>query len=195
MKYQDSRERYVDNRFAMSSQPLCCLQYADGILLAADDNGILAIDTTASDAQGLMPCKRLTSAYDDDEDACGMGYIVLNGRLYCWSEENQATISMKLDGGDRQVVSGEHFYFSGVSSEGAVLAMTNLTRKGPFDGCESARLYLPDDPANPNFDPERCRAYTLPATGNAFLFGDYLWQIPADGRAEILTPLSDIQPD
>lgn len=147
--------------------------YADGKLLVAD-GGIVALDTARRDGDGMMPATRLTRAYDREDGACGFGYIVLGGRLYCWDAKKKATVSMKLDGSDVKKVSKTHFWFYQVEPDGAVLALTG-TRKGLFgDERTAAAIYYPRDPGRPAFDPDHCEKREIRPEESVFFLGEEL---------------------
>lgn len=155
--------------------------YAEGKLFIAD-GGIVALDTARRDADGLMPARRLTDRYDGGDGDCGLGYIVLNGRLYCWDDERKATVSMNLDGGDAREVSKERFWFSAVTPSGIVLALTG-SEPGLFgDERTGAAFYFPADADDPAFDPDRCEKRTIAPNDYDYILGDALVHIGADGR-------------
>lgn len=155
--------------------------YAGGRLFVAD-GGIVAVDTARTGADGLMAARRLTDAYDPEDGDCGLGYIALNGRLYYWSAEAAATVSVDLDGGDLQTVSKERFWFSAVSPDGAVLALTG-SRPGLFgDERTGAALYLPTDPGRPTFDPDRCEKRSVAPGSYDTLLGGWLVHMDAAGN-------------
>jgi len=162
--------------------------YAEGKLFIAD-GGIVALDTLNPDSDGTLPAKRLTDAYDMDDGENGYGYIVLNGRLYCWSEKKKAVVSMDLDGGDVRVVSGEHFWFNAVTPGGLVLALTG-SQEGMFGPVRTgAAFYLPIDPADPTFDPDHCKKLELRPEDDCYVLGDYLYRAGRDGA---MTPLIEL---
>lgn len=155
--------------------------YAGGKLFVSD-GGIVALDAAHPGADGQLPARRLTETYDPEDGGCGLGYIVLNGRLYCWDEDKKATVSMDLDGGDLQTVSKEHYWFSGVSPTGTVLALTGST-EGMF-GFErtGAAFYYPADPDHPAFDPDHCEKREIaPGEYDTFL-GDWVVRMDDAGN-------------
>lgn len=155
--------------------------YAEGRLFVAD-GGIVVLDALRPGADGQLPARRLTENYDPEDGGCGLGYIVLNGRLYCWDEDKKATVSMDLDGGDLQTVSKEHYWFNGVSQSGTVLALTG-TQEGMFgDERTAAAFYYPIDPANPTFDPDHCEKRDIaPGEYDTFL-GDWIVRMDDQGN-------------
>lgn len=158
-----------------------CLVYAEGRLFVAD-GGIVAIDTTQRDADGMMPAARLTDAYDFRDGESGFGYIVLNGRLYCWDGDKKATVAIPVEGGEAEVVSKEHFWFHAVSPSGVALALTG-TAQGMFgDERTGAAFYFPADPANPAFDPDHCEKRAIAPDDFDFILGDTLYHIDGDGN-------------
>ena len=155
--------------------------YAEGRLFVAD-GGIVVLDALRPGADGQLPARRLTENYDPEDGGCGLGYIVLNGRLYCWDEDKKATVSMDLDGGDLQTVSKEHYWFNGVSQSGTVLALTG-TEEGLFgDERTAAAFYYPIDPADPTFDPDHCEKRDIaPGEYDTFL-GDWIVRMDDQGN-------------
>lgn len=157
-----------------------CMVYAEGKLFVAD-GGIVALDAAHPGMDGMLPARRLTDAYDPRDGDCGLGYIVLNGRLYAWSDAKKATVSMDLDGGDLQIVSKEHFWFSGVAPDGTVLALTGST-EGLF-GFErtGAAFYFPPDPEDPAFDPDHCEKRDIAPNDYDYFLGDWIVHTDAGG--------------
>ena len=151
------------------------LVYVDGTLLAAD-GGIVAVDTLGQrGTDGLYPARRLTEGYDSDDGDSGFGYIALNGRLYCWSESEKATVSVALDGGDLKKVSDEHFWFHQVTPGGVVLALTG-SQEGMFGDTRTAgAFYYPNDPANPAFDPDHSKKRDIAPDSYDYIQGDWLY--------------------
>ena len=163
--------------------------YADGRLLV-DDGGLVALDAAHPNADGTLPALRLTENDHGWDGSSGFDYIALNGRAYFWSEDEGATVSMDLDGGDVQKVSKERFWFWSVTPSGVVLALSG-TRQGLFgDDREAADLYYPADPDDPTFDPDHCQVRPVDPEAFDYFLGD--WFVHTDaGGAETWTPLAE----
>ena len=168
--------------------------YAEGKLILADKTGILALDTTRFNPDGTLPADWLTDEYDRDSGEDGFGYIVLNGRLYYWSEKEAAMMSVKLDGTDRQMVSKERYWFNSVTPGGVVLALSGTQPGFMGDDRTDAAFFFPLDPENPTFDPDHCQKRTIEADTYDYVLGDYVYHRDADGN-ETWQPLSRLTPD
>lgn len=154
--------------------------YADGRLFV-NDGGLVALDALRPDAEGLLPAKRLTDSDEGWDSTSGYDYIALNGRLYFWSAAKKATVSVGFDGGDLQTVSREHFWFSGVSPSGTVLALTG-SEEGMFgDERTAAAFYFPPDPENPTFDPDHCEKREIAPNDYDYFLGDWVVHTDASG--------------
>lgn len=149
--------------------------YAEGQLILADKAGIFALDTLHPNADGALAANYLTNEYNDDFGGNGLGYIVLGGRLYYWSEKKQAMLSMKLDGTDIQEVSKTGYWFNSVTSTGCVLALSG-SEPGMFgDERTEAALFFPNDPENPTFDPDHCKKHMIQEDSFDYVLGDYYY--------------------
>lgn len=155
--------------------------YAEGQLIIAD-NGIVALDALHPNADGTLPANWLTNEYPDDNGANGFGYIVLGGRLYYWSEQKKAMLSMKLDGTDIQEVSKDRYWFYGATPEGIVLALWG-SESGMFgDERTDAALFFPPDPEHPAFDPDHCEKRPIEPESFDFVLGNVLFHRDAAGN-------------
>ena len=166
--------------------------YAEGNLILADKIGIFTLDTLHPNADGTLPVNYLTKEYDSDSGENGLGYIVLNGRLYYWSEKKQAMVSMKLDGTDIREVSKTRYWFHSATPSGCVLALFG-SQPGMFgDERTDAALYFPLDPENPTFDPDHCEKHIIQPDSFDFVLGDYYYHRDAEEN-ETRVPLSALK--
>lgn len=166
--------------------------YAEGRLILADKTGIFALDTLHPNADGTLTANYLTNEYNDDFGGNGLGYIVLGGRLYYWSEKKQAMVSMKLDGTDIREVSKTGYWFHSVTSTGCVLALSG-TEPGMFGGERTeAALFFPNDPEHPTFDPDHCKKHTIDGYSFDYVLGDYYYHRD-DEDNETRTRLEEIE--
>ncbi len=168
--------------------------YAEGRLVLADKLGIFTLDTLHPNADGTLTADYLTNEYDSDSGENGLGYIVLNGRLYYWSEKRGAMVSMKLDGTDIREVSKERYWFHSVTPDGCVLALSG-TQEGMWgDERTKAALYFPPDAEDPTFDPDHSKKHEIEPDGFDFVLGDYYYHRDADGN-ETRVLLSELSAD
>ncbi|MBQ3424385.1 MAG: WG repeat-containing protein [Clostridia bacterium] len=172
-------ERGISNGFGSA------MVVAGGRLLV-EDGGLVAVDI-----EGARPAVRLTDGDEGWDGTSGFDYIALNGRVYFWSEERQATVSMPLEGGDVREVSKERFWFYSVTPSGIVLALTG-SKPGLFgDAREAAHLYFPLDPEYPAFDPDHCQKQAIDPEAFDVILGDWFIHTDESG-AETWTPLKEL---
>ena len=175
-----------ENRIVNNDAGSGKMVFAEGRLLIADLAGILSIDTQRRDRSGLMPAIRITETYNPKFGSAGYGYIVLNGRLYCWSVKHKATVSMRLDGSDVQEVSKEHFYFHQVTPSGVVLTLTGKKAVWYGNSYEDAGFFFPPDPLNPSFDPDHSVKRAIDGHAYDFIQGGFLYH-QVDDRNGVTT--------
>lgn len=156
--------------------------YAEGRLVLADKLGIFTLDTLHPNADGTLTADYLTNEYDSDSGENGLGYIVLNGRLYYWSEKRGAMVSMKLDGTDIREVSKERYWFHSVTPDGCVLALSGSEDGLWGDERTKAALYFPNDPEHPAFDPDHSEKHAIDPDSFDFVLGDWYYHRDADGN-------------
>ncbi len=166
--------------------------YAEGLLILADKTGIFALDTLHPNADGTLPANWLTSEYDDNSGQNGLGYIVLGGRLYTWSESKKAMVSMNLDGTDVREVSKERYWFNSVTSTGCVLALSGTKAGFWGDDRTDAALFFPNDPERPTFDPDHSKKHVIEEDAFDYVLGDYYYHRDGDDN-ETRVPLEEIE--
>lgn len=163
---------YTTDDHILNSREGAGLVYADGVLYVAD-RGIVAVDTED------LTVTRLIDEYDRESGECGLGYIVLGGELYTWVPSKGCTAAIDVATGEGRKVSDTRFYFSQVTEDGVVLALTGKNDEGLFGGYDAADFYLPADPAHPAFDPDHCEKRSIESYD--FVLGDWLYQAHDDG--------------
>ena len=197
------RQVYVAHRRLLNSMNGMggggCAVYAEGQLVVAEETGegvcgLVALDALHPNADGTLPANWLTLDYDEGSGENGLGCIVLNGRLYCWSGDQRAMISMKLDGTDRQEVSRERYWFHSVTHDGCVLALYGTEQGLIGDVRTGAALFFPPDPANPTFDPDHSAKREIDGDAFDFVLGNYWYHRNGDG-SETRQPLQAIRPE
>lgn len=165
--------------------------YAEGKLILAEESGIFALDTDRFNPDGTLPADWLTDEYDPESGANGLGYIVLNGRLYYWSEREKAMMSVKLDGTDRKEVSKERYWFNSVTPGGIVLALSGSEPGWFGDERTAAAFYFPPDPENPAFDPDHSQKRDIEPNTYYYVLGNYVYCRDEDGN-ETRMPLAEL---
>ena len=129
-----------------------------------------------------LAVRQITGNYSVAEGGSRFGYFVLGERIYVYDDSAHETVSLKLDGTDRQVVSDELYYVYQVRG-GTVLAATGYTEEGFAVYFQSADFYDAPDPANPTFDPEH--GAVRPVEKFDFFLGDWLYHTNADGSETV----------
>ena len=140
------------------------------------DNDLKALDLKT------LAVRRITGNYSAAYGECGFGYFVLNERIYLYDYLEHETVSLKLDGTDRRVVSDKPYYVYQVRG-GTVLAATGKTGYGFDAGFQSVDFYDAPDPANPTFDPEH--GAVRPVEKFDFFLGDWLYHTNVDGSKTV----------
>lgn len=158
-----------------------CAVYAEGKLFIAD-GGIVALDALHPNADGTLPAVQITDEYDERSGEDGYGCIVLNGRLYYWSEKRQAMVSMNLDGSDLREVTKERYWFNAAIPDGCVLALSGSEDGLWGDERTKAALYFPNDPEHPAFDPDHSEKHAIDPDSFDFVLGDWYYHRDADGN-------------
>ena len=140
------------------------------------DNDLKALDLKT------LAVRRIVGNYSAAFGESGFGYFVLNERIYLYDYLEHETVSLKLDGTDRQVVSDKPYYVYQVRG-GTVLAATGKTGYGFDAGFQSVDFYDAPDPANPTFDPEH--GAVRPVEKFDFFLDDCLYHTNVDGSKTV----------